>query len=245
MTDLTNMTVLLTGAAGGIGRSMAEIFVAAGARLALADIEEEDTKTLAENLGPEHRAYRIDLSDPEDIKQTIPRIGAEMGIDIVINNAGLGMVFPAVQMDVDEWDKTFAINLRAPWLVAATAFPFLKRSGRGRIINMASQAGIVAIEEHAAYGASKAGLINLTKVQAIEWARFGITANSISPTVVETPMALVGWSGKKGERAKSDIPVGRFAKPAEISHAALYLASHEAAMVTGTNLLVDGGYCAK
>ena len=243
MTDLMNMTVLLTGAAGGIGRSMAEIFVAAGARLALADIE--DTKTLAENLGPEHRAYRIDLSDPEDIKQTIPRIGAEMGIDIVINNAGLGMVFPAVQMDVDDWDKTFAINLRAPWLVAATAFPFLKRSGRGRIINMASQAGIVAIEEHAAYGASKAGLINLTKVQAIEWARFGITANSISPTVVEKPMALVGWSGKKGERAKSDIPVGRFAKPAEISHAALYLASHEAAMVTGTNLLVDGGYCAK
>ena len=243
MTDLMNMTVLLTGAAGGIGRSMAEIFVAAGARLALADIE--DTKTLTENLGPEHRAYRIDLSDPEDIKQTIPRIGAEMGIDIVINNAGLGMVFPAVQMDVDDWDKTFAINLRAPWLVAATAFPFLKRSGRGRIINMASQAGIVAIEEHASYGASKAGLINLTKVQAIEWARFGITANSISPTVVETPMALVGWSGKKGERAKSNIPVGRFAKPAEISHAALYLASHEAAMVTGTNLLVDGGYCAK
>jgi NAD(P)-dependent dehydrogenase (short-subunit alcohol dehydrogenase family) len=211
--------------------------------LALADIE--DTKTLAENLGPEHRAYRIDLSDPEDIKQTIPRIGAEMGIDIVINNAGLGIVFPAVQVDVDDWDKTFAINLRAPWLVAAAAFPFLKRSGRGRIINMASQAGTVAIEEHAAYGASKAGLINLTKVQAIEWARFGITANSISPTVVETPMALVGWSGKKGERAKSDIPVGRFAKPAEISHAALYLASHEAAMVTGTNLLVDGGYCAK
>lgn len=243
MTDLMNMTVLLTGAAGGIGRSMAEIFVAAGARLALADIE--DTKTLAENLGPEHRAYRIDLSDPEDIKQTIPRIGAEMGIDIVINNAGLGIVFPAVQVDVDDWDKTFAINLRAPWLVAATAFPFLKRSGRGRIINMASQAGIVAIEEHAAYGASKAGLINLTKVQAIEWARFGITANSISPTVVETPMALAGWSGKKGERAKSDIPVGRFAKPAEISYAALYLASHEAAMVTGTNLLVDGGYCAK
>ncbi|HCW85924.1 MAG TPA: short-chain dehydrogenase, partial [Rhodobacteraceae bacterium] len=164
MTDLTNMTVLLTGAAGGIGRSMAEIFVAAGARLALADIE--DTKTLAENLGPEHRAYRIDLSDPEDIKQTIPRIGAEMGIDIVINNAGLGIVFPAVQVDVDDWDKTFAINLRAPWLVAAAAFPFLKRSGRGRIINMASQAGTVAIEEHAAYGASKAGLINLTKVQA-------------------------------------------------------------------------------
>ena len=243
MTDLTNLSVLLTGAAGGIGRAMAEIFVAAGARLALADIE--DTKALADNLGPEHKAYRIDLSDPEDIKRTIPRIGAEMGIDIVINNAGLGMVFPAVQMDVDDWDKTVTINLRAPWLVTATAFPFLKRSGRGRVINMASQAGVVAIEEHAAYGASKAGLINLTKVQAIEWARFGITANSISPTIVETPMALVGWSGEKGERAKVDIPVGRFAKPAEISHAALYLASKEAAMITGTNLLVDGGYCAK
>lgn len=243
MTDLSNVSVLLTGAAGGIGGAMAEKFAAAGARLALADIE--DTKALAGQLGTKHRSYQLDLSDPEDIERTIPQIGNEMGIDIVINNAGLGMVFPAEQVNLDDWDRTLSINLRAPWLVSAAAFPFLKHSGRGRVINIASQAGVIGLLEHAAYGASKAGLINLTKVQAIEWARFGITVNAISPTVVETPMALVGWSGEKGERAKAEIPVGRFAKPTEIAHAALYLASVEAAMVTGTNLLTDGGYCAK
>lgn len=243
MANSSNLTVLLTGAAGGIGLSMANLFAAAGARLALVDIE--DTQALADQLGAQHRAYQLDLGDPEDIRRTIPRIGNELGIDIVINNAGLGMVFPAEQMNVEEWDRTFAINLRAPWLVAAAAFSFLKKSGRGRVINIASQAGVVAIEEHAAYGASKAGLIGLTKVQAIEWARFGITVNSISPTVVETPMALVGWSGEKGENAKTQIPVGRFARPDEIAQAALYLSSEEAAMITGTNLMIDGGYCAK
>ena len=86
-------------------------------------------------------------------------------------------------------------------LVAAAALPFLKVSGRGRVINISSQAGIVAIDEHAAYGASKAGLILLTKIQALEWAKFGITSNAIAPTVVETPMALVGWSGEKGVKA--------------------------------------------
>jgi len=243
MANLSNISVLLTGAAGGIGRSIAEVFADAGARMALVDIL--DTKDLAGELGPQHSSYRLDLTSPQDIKQTVSKVGGEFGIDIVINNAGLGMVFSAEQMDVENWDRTFAINLRAPWLVAAAALPFLKHSARGRVINIASKAGVVAIEDHAAYGASKAGLINLTKVQAVEWARFGITVNSISPTIVETPMSLVGWSGEKGENAKSDIPVGRFAKPNEIAHGALYLASEKAAMTTGTNLLIDGGYTVK
>ena len=243
MANLSNISVLLTGAAGGIGRSISEAFAAAGARMALVDIL--DTRDLAGELGPQHSSYRLDLTNPQDIKQTVSKVGGEFGIDIVINNAGLGMVFSAEQMDVENWDRTFAINLRAPWLVAAAALPFLKHSARGRVINIASKAGVVAIEDHAAYGASKAGLINLTKVQAVEWARFGITVNSISPTIVETPMSLVGWSGEKGENAKSDIPVGRFAKPNEIAHGALYLASEKAAMTTGTDLLIDGGYTVK
>ena len=135
-----------------------------------------------------------------------------------------------------------AVNLRAPWLMAVAALPWLKRSGRGRVINISSQAGVVAIDEHAAYGASKAGLNLLTKVLAVEWARFGITVNAIAPTVVETPMALVGWAGEKGEQARRDIPVGRFARPAEIAAAARYLASGDAGIVTGEVLMADGGY---
>ena len=122
------------------------------------------------------------------------------------------------------------------------ALPFLKKSGRGRIVNIASKAGVIGIPEHAAYGSSKAGLIGLTQVLALEWARHGITLNAISPTVVETPMALVGWSGEKGVRARAEIPVGRFARPAEVAAAALYLASDAAAIVTGANLMLDGGY---
>lgn len=240
MADLSGLTALITGAGGGIGTAMAETFASAGARLALVDIV--DCSGLAERLGPQNRSYLLDLADSDAIREVIPQIGDEMGIDILINNAGLGVVFLAENPQIDAWDRTFAINLRAPWLTAAAALPYLKVSGRGRAINIASQAGIVAIAGHAAYGASKAGLINLTKVLALEWARYGITVNAISPTIVETPMALVGWSGKKGEQAKKEIPIGRFAKPREIAAAAAFLASDEAAIFTGGNLIADGGY---
>lgn len=236
----TDRTVLLTGAAGGIGTAMAEAFAQAGARLALVD--RLDCSDLAASLPGEHRAWRLDLTDAEAIAATVAEIGAAMGIDILVNNAGLGMVGKAEEQSIEDWDLTHAINLRAPWLMARAAFPWLKRSGRGRIVNLASQAGVIALDEHAAYGSSKAGVINLTKVLALEWARHGITTNAISPTVVETPMALVGWSGEKGERAKAEIPVGRFARPAEIAAAAIYLCSDLAAIVNGENLVVDGGY---
>jgi NAD(P)-dependent dehydrogenase (short-subunit alcohol dehydrogenase family) len=240
MTDLAGLTALVTGAAGGIGAAMAEAFAAAGARLALVDIK--DPAELSSRLGPEHRGYVLDLEDPAAIAATVARIGDEIGIDILVNNAGYGVIFPAETTNVGVWDRTLNINLRAPWLVGAAALPFLKKCGRGRIINIASQAGVVAIAEHAAYGASKAGLINLTQVMAVEWARFGITTNAIAPTVVETPMAIIGWAGEKGDRHRAEIPVGRFAKPAEIAAAAIYLASADAAIINGATLMADGGF---
>ncbi|MET0167528.1 MAG: SDR family oxidoreductase [Vicinamibacterales bacterium] len=240
MADLSGLTALITGAGGGIGVAMAEAFADAGARLALVDIV--DCGHLANRLGGDHRSGVLDLLDPDAISAIIAKIGQDCGIDILINNAGLGVVAPAEEQTVADWDRTHAINLRAPWLTAVAALPFLKASGRGRVINIASQAGVVAIAEHAAYGSSKAGLIGLTKVLALEWARHGITVNAISPTVVETPMALVGWSGEKGKRMRREIPVGRFARPVEIASAALYLSSSEAGIVNGENLIADGGY---
>lgn len=240
MTDLSGLTVLITGAAGGIGTAMADAFAAAGARLALVDLK--DPSDVAARHGTDHRGFVVDLEDPAAIAGTTARIGDEMGIDILVNNAGFGVVFPAEKPEVATWDRTLNINLRAPWLMAAAAFPYLRKSGRGRIINLSSQAGVVAITDHAAYGASKAGLINLTQVMAVEWGRFGITANAIAPTVVETPMALVGWAGEKGDRHRAEIPVGRFAKPPEIAAAAIYLASADAAIINGATLVADGGF---
>ncbi len=238
--DLDGRTVLITGAAGGIGAAMIDAFAARGARLALVDIK--DPSDIAARLGPQHAGWACDLAEPAEIARVVAEIGDRMGIDVLINNAGLGIVFPAEVTRIEDWDRSHAINLRAPWLMAAAALPYLKASGRGRVVNIASQAGIIAIADHAAYGSSKAGLIGLTKVLALEWARFGITVNAISPTVVETPMALVGWSGEKGERAKAAIPVGRFAKPSEIAYAAVYLASANAGIVNGENLVMDGGF---
>ncbi len=246
MSDLGGLTVLITGAAGGIGTALAEGFAAVGARLALVDII--DASDLAARLGSGHRAFVLDLQDPEAISHTVAAIGDDMGLDILINNAGHGVVFPAADPDASAiaiWDKTQAINLRAPWLMAAAALPHLKRSGRGRVVNIASQAGVIAIAEHAAYGSSKSGLILLTKVLALEWAQFGITINAISPTIVDTPMAEVGWAGEKGVKARQEIPVGRFATPREVAAAALYLASADAGIVTGANLMVDGGFTAR
>jgi NAD(P)-dependent dehydrogenase (short-subunit alcohol dehydrogenase family) len=240
MADLSELTALITGAGGGIGTAMAEAFAAAGARLALVDIA--DCGELADRLAGDHRSYTLDLLDPDAIAATVARIGQDCGVDILINNAGLGMVARAEEQSLAGWERTHAINLRAPWLTAVAALPFLKRSGRGRVVNIASQAAIIAIAEHAAYGSSKAGLIGLTKVLALEWARYGITVNAISPTVVETPMALVGWSGEKGDRMRADIPVGRFARPGEIAAAALYLSSQEAGIINGENLIADGGF---
>lgn len=241
MAVFTGKSVLLTGAAGGIGVAMAQAFAAAGARLALVD-RADCTSMIADLPGQGHSAWTLDLTDADAIARTVTLIGQAAGIDILINNAGLGVVAPAEDQTVEMWDLTQTINLRAPWLMARAAFPFLKASGAGRIVNMSSQAALVAIPEHAAYGASKAGLIALTKVLALEWARYGITANAISPTVVETPMALVGWSGEKGEQAKREIPVGRFARPSEIAAAAMYLCSDQAGIINGENLVADGGY---
>jgi NAD(P)-dependent dehydrogenase (short-subunit alcohol dehydrogenase family) len=240
MANLVGLSALVTGAAGGIGEALTQAFHAAGARLTLVDIV--DCAARAEALGPDHRSEVLDLRDPQAIATAVDRIGRNRGIDLLVNNAGLGMVGLAEEQSVEDWDRTQEINLRAPWLMAKAAFPYLKASGRGRVVNLASQAGVVALLEHAAYGASKAGLINLTKVLAIEWARYGITANAISPTVVDSPMALIGWSGEKGQQARREIPVGRFARPSEIAAAAVFLCSDDAAIVTGENLVMDGGY---
>ena len=135
-----------------------------------------------------------------------------------------------------------AVNTRGPFLFSRETAPHMLRQGRGRVITIASQAAVIGIEGHLAYSTSKAALIGMTNVMALEWGPRGVTVNCISPTVVETPMAIIGWAGEKGERARAEIPTRRFAQPAEIAAAALYLASAAAAMVNGANLLVDGGY---
>jgi NAD(P)-dependent dehydrogenase (short-subunit alcohol dehydrogenase family) len=149
---------------------------------------------------------------------------------------------PAESTDVQTWEKTIAVNLSGTFYMSQAVGKIMLEKRSGKIINLASQAGSVALTDHVAYCASKFGVIGVTKVLASEWANRGINVNSISPTVVLTELGKKAWAGQKGEDLKKLIPVGRFALPEEIAAAAIFLASSGADMINGADLLIDGGY---
>jgi len=163
-------------------------------------------------------------------------------IDVLVNNAGIARLDLAIDAKETDWDATMTVNLKAPFFLAQAVAGVMKAQGGGRIVNLASQASVIALERHAAYCASKAALVSMTQVLAVEWADWGITVDAVSPTVVETELGKKAWAGEVGEAMKRKIPVRRFAQPLEIAAAIAYLASPLAAMVTGANLVVDGGY---
>jgi NAD(P)-dependent dehydrogenase (short-subunit alcohol dehydrogenase family) len=241
MKSLDNKVVAVTGAAAGIGHALAETFARAGARVALID-RSDAVGDIAARLGPEHRGYVADLGDDAAIQRVFDDITKDFStVHVLVNNAGIGLMAPAETLSTSDWDTTMRINLRAPFLCARAVAPAMLRQRWGRIITIASQAAVIGIEHHVAYSASKAGLIGMTNCLALEWGRHGITANCISPTVVETELGRSVWSGEKGDRARAEIPTRRFAQPEEVAEAALYLAGDAAAMVNGANLMLDGG----
>jgi NAD(P)-dependent dehydrogenase (short-subunit alcohol dehydrogenase family) len=239
--DFTGRVVVVTGAASGIGKVAAELFRERGARLALID-RSPKVASVADEIGGGASGWEADIADEAQVVGTIGEIGDRFGrIDVLINNAGIGGVWPAEETKGLDWSRVIAVNLTGQFLVAREAAKRMLAAGRGRIVIMASQAALVGLEGHAAYGASKAGLLGMLRTMAVEWGPRGVTVNAISPTVVDTDMSLAFWSGEKGERARTEIPLRRFARPREVAYAAMFLASDAAAMITGTNLVIDGG----
>jgi len=164
-------------------------------------------------------------------------------IDVLVNCAGIGPLGPAESFAEDLWDRTMAVNLKAPFRLSQEAAKVMIKMGQGgRIINLASQAGIVAIDEHIAYSTSKAGMIGMTKSMAYEWGKYGITVNAVSPTVTMTEMGTAHWHGAIAEEAIAQTPAGRFCQPIEVAGLCVYLASDASGMVTGANFVIDGGY---
>ena len=240
--DLTDRVVLVTGGAAGIGAAIGRAFAARGARLALVDVN--PAEAAARGLpGEGHIGLRADITVAGEAERVVTETTEALGrLDVLVNNAGIVRLEAAEATSDEDWDLTMAVNLKAPFLMARAAFAPLTQSGTGRIINLASQASFVALDRHLAYCTSKAGILGLTKVLAAEWAKHGITVNAISPTVVETELGRKAWAGEVGVAMKRKIPTGRFAQPEEIAMAALYLASGAAGMITGENLVIDGGY---
>ncbi len=246
--DLTDRVAIVTGAASGIGLAAAEALAAAGARLALVDINPavHDVAATLAGGAARHVSLAADIVAPGAAEVAVADAARRLGrVDVLVNSAGIALLASAETLSEDAWDKTMALNVKAPFLLAQAACREMKRNGHGRIINLASQAGVVALDRHVAYCASKAAIIGMTKVLALEWAPFGITANAISPTVVDTALGRAAWAGEVGAAMRARIPVGRFARPDEIGTLILYLASDAAAMVNGENIVIDGGYTAQ
>lgn len=234
---------LVTGGAAGIGRAIAQTYARKGARVAIVDLDLDLARQVAEAIGDGSAAFGCDVSDPHAVEATVEAVSQAYGrIDILVNSAGVGFLAAAEDLEMSAWTTTIAVNLTGTFLMAQAVGRRMLAAGRGKIINLASQAGSVALDRHVAYCASKFGVIGLTKVLASEWAGRGVTVNTISPTVVLTELGRREWDSPKGDALKKLIPTGRFALPEEIAASAVFLASDAADMINGADLLVDGGY---
>lgn len=240
---------VVTGASRGIGRGLALALAAHGAVVAAAarDLAELDS-LVAEIRASGGRAERffMDLREVASIRTAFALIGERLGgIDILVNNAGMGNPIPATDISETDWDWMMDLNLKGTFFCCQEAGRVMLARGRGRIVNISSQASVVAIPGEAVYCASKGGLNMLTKVLAAEWSGRGVTVNAVGPTFVRTP----GTAERLDDPAflanvLENIPRGRVASIADVAGAVIYLASDAADMVTGTLLLVDGGWTA-
>jgi len=247
--NIKDKIALVTGAASGIGKAITELFAEKGADLILVDILEDKIKKVAESLSKFKKKglpLVYDITETENVKQIVKESIDEFGkIDILVNCAGVALLDEAENISEEYWDKTMLVNLRGPFLLSKYIGREMIKNNGGKIINIASQAGVIALDRHIAYCSSKAAIIEMTKVLALEWAEFNINVNAVSPTVVLTELGKKAWADKVGEEMKKKIPIKRFAYPEEIAAGVLYLASDAANMITGANLIIDGGYTIK
>ena len=248
--DLSGRRAVVTGAGKGIGRAIALELAAAGAGVFAVSRTEADLKRLGteiEALGRPYGYGMVDLRGKASADRIAAAALASLGqVDILVNNAGVSDNAPVLEVTEAQWDATMHINARGAFFLAQALGKHMVKQGWGRIINLSSQAGIVALEKHAAYGASKAALDHTTRVLALELGRYGITVNSVAPTVILTPMGERVWGDAEVARPMlAGIPTGRFGQPNEVASLVAFLASHAAAMINGAIIPVDGGYTAR
>ena len=248
---LDGKVALITGGARGLGRTMAGALAEAGADIALAGRSKETCQQAADAIAAgsrrKVRAFAADVAKIDQVEQLANDVEQEFGkIDILVNNAGINIRGPIQQLTEADWDTVIDTNLKGPFLCARAIGPRMVSRGWGRVINLGSVLGVIALPGRAPYASSKAGIINLTRVLALEWAGTGVTANAICPGAFATEMnrSLLDDPVKYKEFV-AQIPMGRWGELDELAGAVVFLASEASSYVTGTPLFVDGGWIAR
>ncbi len=245
---------IVTGSGSGLGRATAEALAAAGAKVVITELPDrmERAEAAAVQIRTEYRteaiALPLDVTDVPGIRRMVQQAVEHFGrLDIMVNNAGINIARPALDVTEEDWDRVLDVDLRGVFFCAQAAGRQMITQGQGgKIINIASQNGVIAMPRRAAYCAAKAGVINLTRVLAIEWAPYRINVNAVGPTFVRTPLTEPTLSDPEMyEYIMQRIPLGRLATPDDVAAAVLFLASPAADMITGHTLLVDGGWTAQ
>jgi 3-oxoacyl-[acyl-carrier protein] reductase len=248
--ELRDRVAIVTGAGQGMGRAFAQVLSDAGARVALAEVNEESGRQAAAELTAEGKvaiAYPVDVRRADQIQAMVDDLVARFGrIDILVNNAGVASAGPSEEVTEEEWDRVVGINLtgvmRCSQIVARVMIP----QGGGAIVNICSMAGVGGWAQRSCYTSTKAGVIALTQVHAVEWAKHGIRVNGINPGQIETPLNEYVFSRGLADRQtfSNRAPMRRFGTPEEIAQAVLFLASDDASYVTGDVVTIDGGWMA-
>ena len=248
---LDGRTALVTGAARGLGRSIALALAHAGADVALGLRDPStagDLTAAVEALGRRALPVAMDVRDLAQIRAAVDAVTEQFGrLDILVNNAGLGPANPAELVTEADYDLTFDVNVKGLFFASQAAARVMIEQGYGRIVNLSSQAGFVAIPTEAIYCTTKAAIAHLTKCLAIEWGRHGITVNAVAPTFIRTPGTEPDLADPtfRADVVERIAALHRIGEPADVTGAVIYLASPAASLVTGTTLLVDGGWTAR
>ncbi len=250
---LAGKVALVTGGAVGIGRAIAEAFLREGARVAIGDVDRqrgEQARQELSALGP-IRFIQGDVSRVEEARQMVEETVVAFGrLDVLVNNAGVTHRGTVVDTEEADWDRVVAVNLKGIYLCSKYAIPHMIRAGGGSIINIGSIASVIGLQENAAYNASKGGVLALTRNMAVDYAVHGIRVNALCPAMILTPMLeqfirIQPDPEAYVRRVEQAIPLGRIGRPEDVAPAAVFLASDESRFVTGSALMVDGGYTAR